>query len=50
MSAARVIPMGQSVSITIDDNFNATPQGVIVQPGDQVNFQNNSDVLHKHSV
>ncbi len=44
MSAARVIPMGQSVSITIDDNFNATPQGVIVQPGDQVNFQNNSDV------
>lgn len=44
MSAARVIPMSQSVSITIDNNFNVTPQGIIVQPGDQINFQNNSDV------
>jgi hypothetical protein len=45
MSAARVIPMDQTEwTITIDNNFNVTPQGVIVQPGDQVNYQNNSDV------
>ncbi len=45
MCAARVIPMDKTErTITIDNTFKATPQGIIVQPGDQVNFLNNSEV------
>lgn len=45
MSAARVIPMDQTEwPIAIDSTFTATPQGITVQPGDQINFENNSEV------
>jgi hypothetical protein len=43
--AARHLPISASIcTIAIDNTFTPTPQGVIVQPGDQVEFQNNSGV------
>jgi plastocyanin len=43
--AARHLPITAAVcTIAIDNTFTPTPQGVVVQPGDQVEFQNNSGV------
>jgi hypothetical protein len=45
MAAARVLPRTDLVrNISIDTSFHATPPGIIVQQGDQVNFINNSGV------
>jgi hypothetical protein len=44
MTAARHIPIADTVhTITIDSTFTPTPGGLIVQQGDTVNFQNNSN-------
>lgn len=43
--AARHLPISASVcTFAIDNTFTPTPQGAIVQQGDQVEFQNNSGV------
>ena len=44
MAAARNLPLPQALThtITIDNTFTPNHPGVIVQPGDTVNFQNNS--------
>ncbi|MGA2355053.1 MAG: hypothetical protein ABSG02_11175 [Terriglobales bacterium] len=43
--AARHLPITASVcTIAIDNTFTPTPQGVVVQQGDQVEFQNGSGV------
>jgi hypothetical protein len=46
MAAAPNYPMPevQTYTVAIDDNFNATPPGLIVNPGDTVNFENSSGV------
>jgi hypothetical protein len=45
MAAARAYPRTDLVqNISIDSSFHATPPGIIVQQGDQVNFVNNSGV------
>jgi hypothetical protein len=44
MSAARAIPLTEATvwTVTIDNTYTPTPQAFIIQPGDQVNFVNNS--------
>lgn len=45
MAAAPNLPMPEAAvtrTISIDDTFTPRPQGLIVNPGDTVNFQNNS--------
>lgn len=47
MAAAPNLPMPDAAvtrTISIDDTFTPTPQGLIVNPGDTVMFQNNSGV------
>src|SRR5271169_1382672 len=46
MAAAPNYPMpeAQTWNVAIDDEFNATPPGLIVNPGDTVNFRNSSGV------
>jgi len=46
MAAAPNLPMSETVirNITIDDTFTPTPQGIVVNQGDTINFTNNSGV------
>jgi hypothetical protein len=47
MAAAPNLPMPKTArtwNVAIDDNFNATPPGLIVSPGDTIEFENNSGV------
>jgi|HubBroStandDraft_1064217.scaffolds.fasta_scaffold00030_67 hypothetical protein len=47
MAAAPNLPIpepGIPWTVVIDDNFNATPPGLIVSPGDTVDFENESGV------
>ncbi len=46
MAAAPNLPLSDSITwdITIDDTYTPSRQGIVVSPGDQINFENQSGV------